>query len=143
MNDLKKNVERLFRFDLIRVTKLLEMTQYTLITFILAFLSGILVDNICYIDITSETIDTISNIELITKILLQVILIVIFSYYIQKIVILIPFLFPLTKGYIPSMKNESIIGISLAMSMIYVSIQTNFKNKLLLLKERTFNITKI
>jgi hypothetical protein len=143
MNDLKKNVERLFRFDLIRVTKLLEMTQYTLITFILAFLSGILVDNICYIDITPETIDTISNIELITKILLQIILIVIFSYYIQKIVILIPFLFPLTKGYIPSMKNESIIGISLAMSMIYVSIQTNFKNKLLLLKERTFNITKI
>ena len=80
---------------------------------------------------------------MITKILLQIILIVIFSYYIQKIVILIPFLFPLTKGYIPSMKNESIIGISLAMSMIYVSIQTNFKNKLLLLKERTFNITKI
>ena len=143
MNDFKKNVERLFRFDLIRVSKLLEITQYTIITFILAFFSGVLIDKIFYIDIKTETIDTISNVELVSKILLQILLIVIISYYIQKIVILIPFLFPLTKNYIPSMKNESIIGISLAMTMIYMSIQTNFRNKLLLLKERLFNITTI
>ena len=143
MNDFKKNVERLFRFDLIRVSKLLEITQYTIITFILAFFSGVLIDKIFYIDIKTETIDTISNVELVSKILLQILLIVIISYYIQKIVILIPFLFPLTKNYIPSMKNESIIGISLAMTMIYMSIQTNFRNKLILLKERLFNITTI
>ena len=102
MNDFKKNVERLFRFDLIRVSKLLEITQYTIITFILAFFSGVLIDKIFYIDIKTETIDTISNVELVSKILLQILLIVIISYYIQKIVILIPFLFPLTKNYIPS-----------------------------------------
>lgn len=143
MNNFKKNAERLFRFDLIRVSKLLEMTQYAIITFILAFFSGILIDNLFYINITPENIDTITNLELITKILLQILLIVIVSYYIQKIIILIPFLFPLTKNYIPSMKNESMIGISLAMTMIYMSIQTNFRNKILLLKERLFNIKQI
>ena len=143
MNNFKKNSERLFRFDLIRFSKLLEITQYAILTFVFAFFSGILIDKICYIEITPDNIDKISNFELISKIFLQTLLIVLGSYYIQKIIILIPFIFPLTANYIPSMKNESKIGISLSMTMIYISIQKNFINKILLLKSRLFNITTV
>lgn len=130
---MNTTVERLFRFDLIRASKLLEIVQFTLVIFVLGFIIGSKIDQLFPI-ITTEP----SNIELIRDISLQLALLSIAIYYITKIAQVIPFVLSLTNQYIPSMKGEALFGGSIALTIIFVGVQKNFQARLALLKSRFY-----
>ncbi len=123
---IKKNYTRLFRFDSIRISKLLEILQNSFIVFILSFFLGTFIDKF----FKSEDVEKEDAFTLSWKIVLQFTLIVIFAYYIRKVVDIIPFFFSLTKDYVPSKKGEKATGVSLAMAIVFVGVQKNFLERL-------------
>lgn len=133
---MEKNsaLERLTRFDLIRASKLLEITQDAIITFVIAFYIGSLLDRV--FNNIKPVNENMSNTELVGIILVQFACIVIVAYYIIKIIAVVPFMFSLSSQYIPNMKGESATGAALAMAVIFVGVQTHFSAKLSILKSR-------
>jgi hypothetical protein len=127
-------LERLTRLDLIRASKLLEITQDAIITFVIAFYIGSLLDR-AFNNIKPVNAN-MSNVELVGIILAQFACIVIVAYYIMKIIAVVPFMFSLSSQYVPNMKGESVTGASLAMAVIFVGVQTHFSAKLSILKSR-------
>lgn len=108
MYNFKKQLNSLLKFDSIRILKLLEMIQYSIIGFILTLFFGNIINDIFFF---KYDIQKLTNFELLYNVLIELIIIVILLYYIRKIVLLIPFLFLfLNKKYIPSKKNEASIG---------------------------------
>jgi hypothetical protein len=133
---MEKNsaLERLTRFDLIRASKLLEITQDAIITFVIAFYLGSLIDR-AFNNIKPVNAN-MSNAELVGIILAQFASIVIIAYYIMKVVAVVPFMFSLSSQYVPNMKNEAATGAGMAMAVIFVGVQTHFSAKLAILKSR-------
>lgn len=129
------NFEKLIRFDSIRISKLLEQIQFTIIVFFIAFFIGSMTDKLFPLN---KTPDQTTDYELIRDLLLQLILIVITAYYIMKIAHVIPFFFSLSDKYVPSAHGESSAGGSLAMAIIFVGVQKNFQARLSLLKSRYY-----
>jgi hypothetical protein len=127
-------LERLTRFDLVRASKLLEITQDAIIVFVIAFYIGSLLDRA--FNTIKPVNANMSNIELVGIILAQFACIVIVAYYIMKFVAVVPFMFSLSSQYVPNMKSESATGASLAMAVIFVGVQTHFSAKLSILKSR-------
>ena len=127
-------LERLTRFDLIRVSKLLEMVQDAIIIFALAFYVGSALDR--FFHTLKPVDDNMSNMELIGILLAQFTCIVIVAYYIRKIVDVIPFFFSLSSQYVSNQKNEAESAAGLALSVIFVGVQRHFGSKLSLLKTR-------
>lgn len=122
-----------------------EMLQYIIAVLIISFFSGLLIDNIFYINITGDIKDSlysnsihseiikkskiesdVSTVILTLNILTHICIIVISIYYIKKIIYLFP------------NKTNYKVNVYLELAMIYISIQTNFYNKISLLKKRLF-----
>ena len=132
--DKSSALERLTRFDLIRVSKLLEIAQDGIIIFAIAFYVGSALDRLFN---TLKPIDEkSSDMELIGILLLQFTSIIIVAYYIRKISDVIPFFFSLTSSYNSNQKGEADWVSGLSMSIILVSVQHNFAAKLNILKAR-------
>jgi hypothetical protein len=127
-------LERLTRFDLIRASKLLEITQDAIIVFVIGFYLGSLLDR-AFNNIKPVNAN-MSNSELVGIILAQFTCIVVLVYYIMKFVAVVPFMFSLSSQYIPNMKGESATGAGVALAIIFVSVQTHFNAKLSILKSR-------
>lgn len=125
------NLERLLRFDLVRASKLLEISQYSIVLFFLGFYAGSFIDNVL-----PKYDEKMSDLELFRDLILQLVMISVSAYYIKKITALIPFMFSLTSSYVPSKKGEAAFGGALAMAIIFVSVQKNFIKKIGLLHER-------
>jgi hypothetical protein len=132
----KDNFERLIRFDAIRVSKLLEMIQYAVIVFILAFFIGSATDSLFPLPRPEEKI---SDFNLYKDLFLQLCLIVISIYYINKIAQIIPFFFSLSDKYVPSAKEENIKGAGIALAIIFVGVQKNFQGRIALLKKKFYS----
>lgn len=125
------SLEKLLRFDLIRVSKLLEISEYVVVTFVMGFYTG------SFIDYMMPKFDPeMSDFNLIKDIVLQMILIAISTYYIKKISALIPFVFSLSPKYIPSKKGEAQFGAAIGMTIVFISVQKNFIKKIDLLYNR-------
>jgi hypothetical protein len=129
------DVERLLRFDTVRVSKLLEQTQFAIIVFVIAFFVGSMTDKLFPISTEPEKL---SDWELWRDLFLQLALIAISAYYIKKVAAIIPFFFSLSDKYVPSSKGESMAGAGLAMAIIFVGVQRNFQARLNLLKNRYY-----
>ena len=127
--------ERLTRFDLVRVSKLLEEVQFAVIVFIISFAVGSMTDRLFPVP---KDIQSISTFDLIKDLFLQLILITITAYYIMKVAHVIPFFFSLTDKYIPSAHGESSAGGGLAMAIIFVGVQRNFQARIGILKSRFY-----
>lgn len=127
-------LERLTRFDLIRVSKLLEIIQDAIIIFAIAFYVGSALDR--FFHKLKPVDDNMSDMELVGILLAQFVSIVIVAYYIRKLVDVIPFFFSLSSQYVSNQKNEAESAAGLAMSIILISVQKNFGSKLNLLKAR-------
>ena len=80
----------------------------------------------------------VDNITLIKEILFDLLILVLFIYYLKKILGCIPFIFaPLNKKYKPSIKGEIYIGIGLGSAApLYSSLYFSIKNKMEILNER-------
>lgn len=125
---MNQNLENLFRFDKIRLCKLLEISQYCIIGFTLTIIIGNLLN--IYI-LSDDDFKKQSLIYLFFNIIVELIIIVIILYYIKKIVYCFPFMFSfITKKYVPSFKNESNSGYIIGSSIILMITLTNLDNKL-------------
>lgn len=135
-----KCVERLIRFDSIRIFKLIEIVYYTILSFIITniFTTIINNDNILPYVFKKYDNDEESNIVLIKDIFIDLISLSLFIYYLKKILSCIPFIFAsLNKDYKPSMKGEVYIGIGLGSSLVlYNSLYSSIESKLLLFNKR-------
>lgn len=129
-------IKNLLRFDTIRISKILEQIQFAVIVFIIAFFIGSSTDKLFPVQKDQQNI---SNFDLYKDLFLQLSLIVINSYYITKIVKIIPFFFKLSDQYIPSSRGENMIGANLAMAIILVNVQKNFQTRISILKNRFYS----
>lgn len=129
------DLERLVRFDAVRVSKLLEEVQFAIVVFFIAFFVGSWTDKLFPVQ---DDMHAVSNATLIRDLLLQLALIVVSAYYINKIANLIPFFFSLTNKYVPSLHGERAAGSGLAMAIIFVGVQKNFQSRLAVLKQRFY-----
>lgn len=129
------SIESLLRVDTVRASKLLEQIQFAVIVFIIAFFVGSYTDKLFPV---KKDVENITDFELYKDLLLQLCLIVISSYYITKLVKIIPFFFKLSDRYIPSAHGESMAGANLAMAIIFVGVQKNFQSRITILKNRFY-----
>ena len=123
-NDLISN---LLQFDMIRLLKLLHMSQNAVITAVFCFFIGVKINML--FDNTEE--------ETITKAILlgclQMILIILSVYYVRKLTKFIPFLLRITDSYNPfhkSLDGEGLGGAAIAMSLLLMSTQSNMRNRI-------------
>ena len=133
--NFKEKLKNIFTFDLIRLQKLLEISQSMILGLVCGFYMGYLIDHLFPVYVESENK---SNIKLFMEVMLQMIVLGIGAYYIKKILRLIPFLFKLSSDYVPSLKKEGLLGLNVGMGLIFVSNQTNLREKLVALRERMF-----
>jgi hypothetical protein len=135
-----KCVERLIRFDSIRLFKLFEIFYYTVISFIFTIIFIISVEKLSFnFKIYGNTKKgEVDNITLIKDILIDLLILVLFIYYLKKILSCIPFIFaPLNNKYKPSMKDEIYIGLGLGSAApLYSSLYLSVKNKMEIIIER-------
>jgi len=140
MYNFKKQLNSLLKFDSIRILKLLEMIQYSIIGFILTLLIGNIINDIFFYEYDVQTLTTI---QLINYILIELIIIVILVYYIRKIVLIFPFFFMnINKKYIPSKKNEASIGYIVGTGIILTQTITKLNEKITELDKRFKNYLK-
>lgn len=131
------NAERFVRFDTIRVCKLYELMQYTLITIPIAWLGNSLV--MLFLQKYAQNPDKYSVGQLIFTIIVAVMMIVVLAYYIPKLVVIVAPLFPFQgSGYKPSMKGESMIGIGTAFGMFFYGSMVHFGSIVTNIGERIY-----
>ena len=129
------NLTSLTRFDLVRVSKLIQQIQSTLIVFVLAFFLGSLIDKLFP---TVGDPDLVSNFTLFKDLGLQLALMTIAAFYIMKFAKVIPFFFALSRDYIPNAHGEAAEGAGLAMALLFGAVQKNFQARVAVLKSRFY-----
>ena len=115
---------KLIRFDDIRQQELLEIFQYSLIYFIIAFPIGILISKLF------PTVDEDkSTWQLYFEIILQLLVDIFMVYYILKLVKLVPFMFYYQDSkYIPHLTNAFSGGIII--SIAFMTVQSELGDKI-------------
>ena len=135
-----KCIERLIRFDSIKLLKLIEIFYYTIISFIFTVIFIISIDKSSFNFIVYENKreSEIDNFTLIKDILIDILVLVLFMYYLKKILSCIPFILaPLNNKYKPSMKGEIYIGLGLGSAApLYSSLYLSVKNKMEIIIKR-------
>ena len=132
---VKDRVSSLFRFDQIRIMQLLEVVQYTVIYFVLGFFLG------ATLDMLFPRFNEKEDIERVTlEVLGQLIVFVVFIFYIRKIVKLVPFLFvlggPAGKKFIPYKTTEYEGEITIG--LVVIASQFNLIKKIDLLSREFY-----
>ena len=130
---MNNNLKRLFRFDSIRLFKLLEISYYSIIAFFLTLITINIFENdhlfpLFLIDYPEEK--EIGYIKLLLNTFFDIAFIVIIIYYLRKILNCIPFLFKsFNKKYKSSLKDEMNIGITIGMGMVIYYTLHSIKKK--------------
>ena len=130
MNYNSNALKKLLVFDKIRISKLLEISQYSILSIIPTIIIGKFINN--FFNDYSNKITTNKTILLI-GIIFNLIAYVIATFYIEKLVMIIPFYFSLDKKYKPCLKNECKIGITTSIVLFFISTQTSLINNINLL----------
>lgn len=121
---VREHAERFFRFDCIRLSKLYELVIYSMFTIVAAVIVGACINEFCapY----AHEIDKYSTMTLVWVAIISNIMIVLSAYYIPKFVSIIPALFPVGCGYVPSKHNEAETAIGIGMGLSFFVIIANF-----------------
>lgn len=110
--------------DIFKIQKILEISQYSSIYFLLGLVSAFFIDYI-FPDDNVKTVKSKSTIMLLIMCLVQISLNGVMIYYINIIAGSIPFFFQLTPNYSPSL-IESVTGVAMAISFTFKDLQTSF-----------------
>ena len=132
--------KRLIRIDSIRMLKLTEMTQYSILTFLFGFFFGELINtlspNVDYEKISYKYLCGLS--------IWHFILISVSTYYVFKIIYVFPFMFGfLNKKYVPNAKMEAYIGATIGLAIIFDITQSKFNRLISELRKRSLAYVKI
>jgi len=129
-----KNLVDLLTLDDIRLLKLLEIIQTTIIFAILSYIFAKLLDRYVFINYTNEELKKMNTIVLLIKLILSLILYVIVYYYILKISKLVPSLGNIiNKKFIPHTTLN--YSYSFICAYIFLSLGSNIEAKFSVLRE--------
>ena len=121
---IKPKASKVFKFDMIHFEKLMEVSQYSLVAFVIALMgAGFINKNL---QGTKDRIKRSSTKHLIFTIAWSTILIAVFAKYIPKIVDVCPFLFWWDPHYKPNWHGEASYGISVAMGLAFYTVLFNY-----------------
>jgi hypothetical protein len=126
MKTFRAKLNNVLKFDIIRLLKLLEISQYAILSFLLSVLVGGYLNDIFGIIKTNDEIYI-----LLIQAIFMITIVSILTYYIRKLA-MVPnfFLTPIIKyykiPYIPSKKNESLLGVIFGMGYVFIHTQNNF-----------------
>jgi hypothetical protein len=128
MKTFSSKLNNVLKFDIIRLLKLLEISQYAILSFLLSVLVGGYLNDVFGIIKTNDNIYI-----LLIKSVVMITIISILTYYIRKISMLPNFIFtPIIKyykiPYTPSKKNESLLGVIFGMGYVFLDTQKNFNS---------------
>ncbi len=127
-------LDKITDISLIRLEKLMESIQSSVLYFIFAIIFGVLMEKIFPND-DVKTVKNRSTKSLVGLILLQLCVVTIMIFYIHKIIAFIPFL-AYVPPYVPGLKGENKIGSSIILMSVFYKTQTSFINRIGELIER-------
>lgn len=139
----KECIEKITRFDHIRLFKLMEIIYYTLISMMITLIITNILEEDSIVPYVFKTYDysKVSVYELIKDIIIDLIILVVYTYYLKKCLSCIPSIMMLlpSGNYIPNKKNEAYMGVGLGMGIIIYTSLPTVKDKL---KELDIRIKK-
>lgn len=127
-----KKLSNLFHIDLVRLSKILEMIQFDAIMFFIALIVSSMLEKYIF----KFDHKDITNVDLLLSVFCQIFFNTVVLYYLQKVVLYIPFLFPLTTDYISNYQSEKTIGATIVIGLIFYRMQPSMNDKLTLIQKR-------
>jgi hypothetical protein len=127
-------VKNILTMDSIRAQKLLEIGQFTAIAMALGFVLSYAIEKLFPAYDATKSAKRIA-----LELLGQALVIGFVTYYIRKIIRLVPFLFKFTDNYVSSLKGESTFGLTIGLGIVMVANMANFRAKIDRLRALTFN----
>ena len=127
-NHINKKLKSLLEFNHIRLQKIMEMSQDTIVAFIVSLIAATFFNKYSFNFNFNEDKPTI-----LTKTLIEFIILVIVLYYVRKIISIVPFLFKYTTKYIPgrpSMDGEGLLGKVVTVAIVFSTILVKLKAKI-------------
>lgn len=135
MEHIRERIGQFFLHDDIRIMQLLESIQYGVLYLVVAFAVGVTLDY--SFPSYNETVKTST---LFFEVTLQCLLLIVLTFYLRKLVKIVPFLFVLDTGgkskYIPYKSEE--YGGEVIIALIFLGAQFNLIKKLDLLSRRFY-----
>ncbi len=126
--------DKLLIFDKIRLYKLIEMLQYTILYIMITIPLSAFVE-----ELFPNPDDSRSSGRIFVEVLLQSLIIVILVFYLQKIVKLLPFIFSIDKEY-KKHKTSEYEG-TVIIPLVFVGTQKNLLDKIHILRRRIVDFT--
>lgn len=138
-NQFVQDVANIFSVDtvhnfLYRIEELLELTQTSLLYFIVSLFTGILIDKIIP---DFEDGEPLHKTWLFVS--LQIILNSFALFFMEKIIKMFPFVFHFHKKYNPQNTLQSRVGEAVAISLVFFVTQADLVNRISYLKKRILN----
>jgi len=134
--------QKLINFDKIRIGKILEIFEYSLISYILVIITVTILNKFIFTE-TKEEIEEFSTKKLIIRLFFELFFLIIVLFYLRKIILLFPSLPAL---YISGFQEQTVMDyvIHTALIFFFLEIITNLKFKMEVLHDRLkiFHIRK-
>lgn len=129
LGHMQMRLKSLTRFDIIRMSQLLEILQYSVLYAFVAGIAGLLLERIF-----PEPDRSKSNYQILIEVLLQCMMSALAVFYVRKIVKVFPFILEEGKYYKTHVVDEYNGEIMIA--IVFVGIQKNLLTKIDILRER-------
>ena len=137
-----KQFQKLISFDKIRIGKILEIFQYSLISYVFVIITVTILNKFVFTE-TREEIEEYSTRILIIRFFFELFFLIIVLFYLRKVIMLFPSLPAL---YISGFQEQTIMDYVLhtALVFFFLEIVTNIKFKMDVLHDRlkTFRLKK-
>ena len=137
-----KQFQKLISFDKIRIGKILEIFQYSLISYVFVIITVTLLNKFIFTE-SKEEIEEQSTKQLIIRLFFELFFLIIVLFYLRKIIMLFPSLPAL---YISGFQEQTVLDYVLhtALVFFFLEIITNIKFKMEVLHDRliTINLKK-
>jgi hypothetical protein len=129
-----KQFQKLISFDKIRIGKILEIFQYSLISYVFVIITVTLLNKFVFTK-TKEEIVELSTRQLIIQFFFELFFLIIVLFYLRKIIMLFPSLPAL---YISGFQEQTVMDYVLhtALVFFFLEIITNIKFKMEVLHDR-------
>lgn len=128
MNHVNRKLKSLFEFNNIRIQKIFEMSQDTIITLFLSLFSATIFNKYSFNLNTNDDYLVVT-----TKLLIEIVILIILLYYLRKLISVVPFLFKYTNSYIPSRPStdgEGLLGKVVTLAIVFSTISVKLKDKI-------------
>lgn len=127
-NHITMKLKSVFEFNHIRLQKIMEMSQDTIVAFIFSLMAATFFNKYSFNFNINE-----DNPTILAKTLIEFIILIIVLYYLRKVISIVPFLFKYTTKYIPgrpSTDGEGLLGKVVTVAIVFSTIVVKLKAKI-------------